>query len=111
MNENVGRPTIGQWYAHKDKGAVFQVVGYDDRTRTIEIQEFEGDLDEIDAEAWDAMPLERCEPPEDWTGPVDDVEKDDLGYSDTESRPLDWAQSLKPAPLEGEDLEDSGAGA
>jgi hypothetical protein len=111
MNKSVGRPEIGQWYAHRDKGAVFQVVGYDDRTRSIEIQEFEGDLDEIDADTWDTLPLERSEPPEDWTGPVDDVEKDDLGYSDNESKPLEWAQPLEARTVEVEDWGDTEAGA
>lgn len=37
----------------------------------------------IDAETWALLPLERVEPPEDVTAPVDDIETDDLGYSET----------------------------
>jgi len=96
MNAGVGKAEIGEWYTRADKGEVFQVVGIDERAHTIEIQVFDGDLDEIDEETWGALPLERCAPPEDWTGPVDEVEPDDLGYSDTAMRPADWREPLQP---------------
>lgn len=105
MHANVERPEIGQWYAHRDKGELFQVVGYDDHARTIEIQSFNGDLDEIDDETWSTLPIERTAQPEDWTGPVDDVEVDDLGYSETEMKSLDWTQPLEPLTTEGESWE------
>ena len=97
MNASVGRPEVGQWYARGDKGELFRVVAYDERDGTIEIQTFDGDVDELDAEAWNDMVLERSEPPEDWTGPVDDVEVDDLGYSETEMKRSDWSEPLQPA--------------
>lgn len=96
MGEQVRGPEIGQWYLHQDKGEMFRVTGYDHGTRTIEIQNFDGDVDEIDAEAWSTLPLERASEPEDWTGPVDDVEVDDLGYSETDMRSADWAEPLQP---------------
>ena len=95
MNTGVGRARIGQWYTRWDKGDIFQVVGYDEDSRTIEIQTFDGDVDEIDLEAWMGLPLALAEPPEDWTGPVDDVEHDDLGYSETDMSGADWAQPLQ----------------
>jgi len=67
---------------------MFQVVGRDENSRSIEIQSFDGELDEIDTETWATLPLERVEPPEDWTGPMEDVATDDLGYSQTEMAPL-----------------------
>jgi hypothetical protein len=107
MNTSVGRPEIGQWYARGDKGELFQVVGRDDESRTIEIQSFDGEVDEIDSETWSTLPLERCEPPEDSTAPMDDVETDDLGYSETEMAPLDWTQPLQPLRVEGESWEET----
>jgi len=95
MNQNVGLARIGQWYLRSDKGQVFQVTGLDAKARTIEIQSFDGDLDEIDEESWSALPLELAEPPEDWTGPVDDVEVDDLGYTETDMTRKDWAEPLE----------------
>lgn len=96
MNTAVGRAQIGQWYLRRDKGETFQVTGLDEKAKTIEIQVFDGDLDEIDQEAWSTLPLERAEPPEDWTGPVDDVEVDDLGYSETDMSTRDWEVPLQP---------------
>jgi len=106
MNANVGRAEIGQWYARADKGESFRVVGYDERSGTIEIQTFDGDLDEIDQETWESLPLERSEAPEDWTGPVDDVEVDDLGYSETEMKRADWTEPLQPVRVADESREE-----
>jgi Family of unknown function (DUF6763) len=95
MNTGVGEARIGQWYTRRDKGEIFQVVGYDANSRTIETQTFDGDLDEVDLEIWAGLPLAFAEPPEDWTGPVDDVERDDLGYSETDMSGGDWAGALQ----------------
>jgi hypothetical protein len=75
-------PFIGHWYNHLDKGDLFQVVAIDRESGTIEIQEFDGGLDEFEFDEWRQLYLEEAAAPEDWTGPVDDVGKDDLGYSD-----------------------------
>ena len=93
MNE----PEIGHWYRHLDKGEVFQVVGFDEASSTIEIQSLGGDLDEIDTDSWSTLPLAPTEPPEDSSGAMDDVEREDLDYVDTESAAANWTQP--PAPL------------
>lgn len=107
MNTQVSQPEIGQWYVRTDKGEAFQVVGYDGAAHTIEIQSFDGDIDEIDDESWATLPLERGEPPEDWTGPMDDIEKDDLGFSDTEMKPGEWNEPLRGLKGAGEAWEDT----
>jgi hypothetical protein len=107
MNAILGGPEIGQWYARTDKGELFRVVARDDKSRTIEIQYFDGDLDEIDAETWGMLPLERSAPPEDWTAPIDDVETDDLDYTETQMSPTDWTQPLQPIARAGEAWEDT----
>lgn len=88
METEVGSAEIGQWYARSDKGEMFQVTGLDVHNRTIEIQAFDGDVDEIDEEEWAALPLTRAEPPEDWTGAVD-VDNEDLNNTDTEMTAID----------------------
>jgi hypothetical protein len=77
MFHAVGTARIGQWYKHVDKGDTFVVTGYDDKSRTIETQGSNGDLDEIDQEMWDVLPLELVAPPEDWTEAQDDINGDD----------------------------------
>lgn len=99
---SIGPPEIGQWYARGDKGQEFRVVGRDEDSRAIEIQTYDGELDEIDAETWGTLPLERIEAPEDWTAPLDDVETDDLGYSETAMTTGDWARPLQPISMAAE---------
>ena len=65
---------VGQWYLREDTQERFQVLDYDERAGTVRMQMFDGSLDEIDEEAWRALSPEPVEPPEDWTGPLDNVE-------------------------------------
>lgn len=106
---SVGPPEIGQWYARGDKGQEFRVVGRDEESRTIEIQTFDGELDEIEAESWGTLSLERIDAPEDPTAPLDDVETDDLGYSETAMTTGDWAQPLRPIAMAAEAWEEPDA--
>ncbi len=75
-------PIVGHWYSHRDKGETFQVVAVDELSGTIEIQEFDGGIDEIDFEQWRQLAGDSAAPPDDWGGPVDDVEPDEFGYTD-----------------------------
>ena len=75
-------PVVGNWYSHRDKGELFQVVALDETAGTVEIQEFDGGLDELDLEDWRALAVESAAQPEDWSGPVDIVEPDEFGYTD-----------------------------
>ena len=84
-------PIIGQWYHYPQKAEKFQVTAIDEHAATVEIQYFDGNLDEFDISAWYAMAVERIEAPEDWTGPMDNIEKDDLNPVGTEMRREDWA--------------------
>jgi hypothetical protein len=76
-------PMVNHWYRHLEQGYEFQVVAHDEQQETVEIQYFDGDVEEIDLEAWSAMELEPIEPPEDWTGSIDAIEPDDVRYTDT----------------------------
>lgn len=87
-------PIVNQWYRHLDKGHRFQVTAIDEDGNTVEIQHFDGDVEELDLDEWYELEVEPIEPPEDWTGPVDDVERDDLGYTETDMTPMDWDDSL-----------------
>ena len=94
-------PEVGHWYAHRDKGQMFQVVAYDPDDGYVEIQDFDGDVDELDLDTWFAMPLDPAEAPEDWTGPVDDVEVDERGDSSgSETNARDWRGPLDEFPAQ-----------
>ena len=100
-------PVVSQWYRHLDKGQQFQVTAIDEEAGTVETQNFDGDVEEIDLDAWYEMEIETIEPPEDWTAPMDDVERDDLGYTETEMTREDWEAPLRG---EGEREEEEGGG-
>jgi hypothetical protein len=87
-------PIEGNWYEHLDKGYKFEIVAVDQDSRVVEIQHFDGDVEEIDLDTWYDLDIEGIETPEDWTGPVDDIERDDLGYTETEMESEDWSGSL-----------------
>ena len=48
-------PIIGNWYYHLDKGQRFQVVAMDEETQTVEVQYFDGNVDEHELEIWQRM--------------------------------------------------------
>jgi hypothetical protein len=73
---------VGQWYTRLDTKQTFLVTGYDDKSRTIETQAINGDLDEMDDEIWNVLPLAFAEPPEEWTEAIDDEEVLDADSSD-----------------------------
>ena len=88
-------PQVSQWYRHLDKGQQFYVTAIDEQEGTVEIQHFDGDVEEMDLDDWRELDIEVIEPPEDWTGPVDDVERDDLGYTETSMSEEDWSEPLE----------------
>ena len=65
---------------------MFQIVALDENAGTIEIQEFDGGLDELDLDEWRTLLVDTAAQPEDWGGPLDDVEPDEFGYTDMTGR-------------------------
>ena len=84
MNSIVGSPQIGQWYERMDDAEIFQVTGIDDGAGMIEIQSFDGDIDEVDLRLWSALPLEFAQPPDDWITAVQDLDAQDVASSQAE---------------------------
>ena len=69
---------VGQWYLRRDTHEMIQVLDCEEESGVISVQNFDGDLDQYDDDCWQALPLEPVGPPEDWTGPLDNVEVEDL---------------------------------
>jgi hypothetical protein len=103
-------PVVGQWYVHHDKGEMFRVVAADTALGSIEIQNFDGDIAEVEMDAWREMDVDTAEAPEDWTGPFDDVGSDNHGYTETAMNPQDWRQPLEGLAAVSERWEDESAG-
>ncbi|HKZ72821.1 MAG TPA: DUF6763 family protein [Steroidobacteraceae bacterium] len=96
-------PNIGAWY-RQTGSATFEVVAIDDDDGTIEIQYFDGTVEEMDFEDWESQwddgGIEAAEAPEDWSGSVD-VEPDDNARN---SDDYDSDRRLGASSLDGLDL-------
>jgi hypothetical protein len=100
------KPTIGNWYRLLGSES-FEVVAFDEDDGTIELQYYDGAVEEMDLEDWqaehEAGRLEEIEAPEDFNGSVDvDPEEDDVRGTAGYGREDDRRQSA--SKLEGLDL-------
>ena len=87
-------PIADQWYWHHDKGPLFYVTAINREDRTVEVQHYDGDIEEYTFAEWRNMDIEPGEEPENWTGAVDIDERDDLGTEITDTRKADWDEPL-----------------
>ena len=76
-------PVIGQWFS-RPNGTLFEVVAIDEDGGTVEVQQFDGTIDEVDLETWPELLLVEVSAPEDWSGSVDMDPEDYLGKKDGE---------------------------
>jgi hypothetical protein len=103
---SVPKPGIGEWYRFNGTD-LFEVVAMDDEDGTIDIQYFDGTVEELDIEDWQAQwedgSLETAEPPEDWSGSVDvEPEDEPLRSQSFDER----SGGLRARPLDGLDAFD-----
>ena len=75
------QPEIGSWYRLRG-GESFEVVAIDEDDSTFEVQYFDGTVEEMDLDDWEARrsngEIADAEAPEDWSGSVDaDFDADD----------------------------------
>jgi hypothetical protein len=72
-------PEVGHWYSQRGRATLFQVVAYDE-DGWVEIQDEDGDVDELDLEAWRALPIQPAAAPEEWIGSDDERDDEDPSY-------------------------------
>jgi len=89
---NKRQPTIGDWY-QSINGDRFEIVALDDDEATLEIQHFDGAIEEIDFDTWPEMEIDAIEPPEDWSGSFD-IEREDYGVDLELTAPNDHINPL-----------------
>jgi hypothetical protein len=85
-------PIVGDWY-RRANGSLFEVVAIDRDDGTVEIQHFDGTVEEFDLDAWDEQEFEEAQAPEDWTGSVD-VEPEDYEVERELSPTAIWTDPL-----------------
>ena len=77
-------PVPGQWYENLEEEESFRVLSVDEDSELVEIEYLDGDIEEIDIEAWHEMDLERTDEPEGWSEPDEDEEEDEDEDEDDE---------------------------
>ena len=82
-------PVIEQWYKDVENNLTFKVVAIEESDDTIEVQYHNGDIGEFDNDSWYNSTFDFIEDPEDWSAPFDDLESDDLGFSNSDTRRTD----------------------
>ena len=91
-------PRIGDWYK-TPTGETFEIVAQDEDDDTLELQYFDGTIEELDAEDWEYINAQPVEPPEDWTGSMD-VTRDDNTQPEIWAETESWMNRLE--RLDGE---------
>jgi hypothetical protein len=98
------QPSVGNWFRLQG-GESFEVVALDNDDGTIDVQYFDGTLEEMELEDWEAQcadgTLEAAEAPEDWSGSVDIERGDQDGRG---SEPFGEERELRASSLDGIDL-------
>jgi len=104
----VGRdyePVKGQWYENVEEDETFRVLSVDEDAELVEIEYLDGDIEEMDIDAWHEMDLERIAEPEGWAAAEaadeeedeeeeedDDEDEDDDDWDDDEDDDEDWEE-------------------
>ena len=80
-------PVVGQWYENLEEEESFRVLSVDEDSELVEIEYLDGDIEEIDLEAWHEMDLEHTQEPEGW---AESQEEDDDEEEEDEDEDEDW---------------------
>jgi len=86
-------PTAGQWYSNVEEEELFRVLSVDEDSELIEIEYLDGDIEELDVEAWHEMDLELTKEPEGWADSVkekDEEEEEEEEDDDEDEDDDDW---------------------
>lgn len=91
MTQSVIEPIVGQWYQDMLQ-RVFEVVAMDEDT--IEIQYYDGDVEELDVETWHLLNVVPIAEPGNAAAPYDDLELDEFSGEPGDWPAGDWHQML-----------------
>ena len=71
------QPVPSQWYENLEEEESFRVLSVDEDSELIEIEYLDGDIEELDVEAWHEMDLERIAEPEGWAASQAEEEEEE----------------------------------
>ena len=83
---------VGDWF-RRGGDPPFEAVAVDPDNETVEIQHFDGSVEELDFDSWLELDLEPCNAPEDYSA-AGDLDEEDYSF-DPEALSLDeWSNPL-----------------
>ncbi|MBK6672206.1 MAG: hypothetical protein IPG49_01560 [Proteobacteria bacterium] len=96
-------PVKGQWYENAEEEETFRVLSVDEDAELVEIEYLDGDIEELDLDAWHEMDLERIPEPEGWAADdeeedeeeedeEEDLDEDDDDWDDDDDDDDDWEE-------------------
>lgn len=91
---NAPEPIIGQWYRNSKLADIFEIVAIDNDENLIEIQYFDGQIEELDLESWNEYPSVEIAAPEDFSGAYEMPKEDLLDYKEEVIHPENWNNPL-----------------
>lgn len=77
MGQLLSEIETGDWFEDLETTELFEVVAIDYANRSVEVQYFDGTVEEFDFDSWPQLSLAEASPPEDWSGAFD-AEREDL---------------------------------
>lgn len=96
-------PVVGQWYENLEEEESFRVLSVDEDSELVEIEYLDGDIEEVDLEAWHEMDLEHTEEPEGW---AESQEEDDEEEDEDEEDEDDWDEDEDEDDEDDDDLDE-----
>ena len=92
---------VGNWY-QDHLNQTFEVVAIDEDEETIEVQYFDGGVEELEFETWVMTAPQEVDAPEDISGAYGDVASENLGYSEEDRlQPENWSGPVETIEPEG----------
>ena len=83
---------VGDWFRREDDPPI-EVVAVDLDSETIELQHFDGTVEELDFDSWLEMDFEPTSAPEDYSGAMD-MDREDFDFDPETLRMDDWSNPL-----------------
>ena len=96
-------PVVGQWYENLEEEESFRVLSVDEDSELVEIEYLDGDIEEIDLEAWHEMDLEHTQEPEGW---AESQEEEDDDEEEDEDEDEDWDEDEDEDDEDDDDFDD-----
>ena len=82
-------PVPSQWYENVEEEESFRVLSVDEDSELVEIEYLDGDIEELDLEAWHEMDLEKIAQPEGWSESDDEDADEDEEYDEEDDEDED----------------------